>query len=263
MLYHLYYKRNFGGKTTPRSPQTILNADIQRSSDVNGAIDYASLPYLDLRRSSGPRTWSIMPSQQLRSTETSISQVLKPCSIHSKLIDTMTELSYFSQTIFFAKSNKTVLFDPATFSEDLYYIEHRLLSFPTTIPAPSQERSIEKACRLAGLLYIKAALQELLLSKNGSSILLVQLKEALTTVWMMEAEEPLLVWVCFVGAALSKGDLRAWLVQYLTQLSACPRIFPFEDEDMEMSRLLSLKKVFGSVIGDICCESLQCWEVVQ
>jgi hypothetical protein len=190
-------------------------------------------------------------------------QILKACSIHSKLIDTMTELSYFSQTIFFALSNPMVLFDPATFSEDLYYIEHQLLSFPMTIPAPSRERSIEKACRLTGLLYIKATLQELLLSKNGSSILLVQLKEVLTTVWTMEAEEPLLVWICFVGAALSKGDLRGWFVQYLTQLSACPRIFPFEGEDMEMSRLLSLKKVFGSVIGDICCESLQCWETVQ
>jgi hypothetical protein len=88
-------------------------------------------------------------------------QILKPCSIHSKLIDSMTELSYFSHTIFFARSNPAVLLDPAIFSEDLYYIEHQLLSFPTTIPAPSQERSIEKAYPLAGLLYTKAALQEI------------------------------------------------------------------------------------------------------
>jgi len=57
--------------------------------------------------------------------------------------------------------------------------------------------------------------------------------------------------------------LRGWFVQYLTQLSACPWIFLFEDEDIEMSKFLSLKKVFGSVIGDICCESLQCWEISQ
>jgi hypothetical protein len=216
-----------------------LNADAKCSSDVNGAIDYASPPYLDFQRSSAPRIWSIMPSQQLRATEISISQILKPCSIHSKLIDTMTELSFFSHTIFFARSNPAVLLDPAIFSEDLYYIEHQLLSFPTTIPATSQERGVEKACRLAGLLYIKAALQEIPHSKNGSSILLVQLKEALTTVWMMEAEEPLLVWVCFVGAALSKGDLRGWFVQYLTQLSACPRIFPFEDEEWKWADCLA------------------------
>lgn len=216
------------------------------SSDITGTIDYAATPYLDFHRSKRPSIWSTLPVQKLQTAQRNITRLLTACQVLPDLIAIMAELAHFSQAVQFARSESSILYDPAAFSEDMYWIEYKLLSFPTTLPEISEERGIDKACRLGALLYMKAILEEFPHSATGSSILLKQLQESLYKISAVESYAPLLLWLSLVGAALSKTGLdRTWFVAHLAQLTTSVRISSFDDVELAMSRVLCIQKVFG------------------
>jgi hypothetical protein len=84
----------------------------------------------------------------------------------------MTGLALFSQTIKSTKSEAQILLNPDTFSEDMHWIQYKLLSFPTSLLRDSKEQDIDRAYRIGGLLYMKAILEQLPCSATDSSILL-------------------------------------------------------------------------------------------
>lgn len=172
--------------------------------------------------------------------------LLTKSQVHPALITTMTHLSHFSLAVQEARRRpkSDVMFDPNTFAEDLYWIEYKLLSFPQDLRADMTERTVEKACRIGALLYMKAILQEFPNSMTGSSILLIRLREALSGAAKDDLVMPVVVWVCTIGALLAKHDGKKWFVDRLREASGAST---FDELAGDMSALLSLKIVFGDL----------------
>lgn len=171
-------------------------------------------------------------------------KILTACEVHPDLIAIMTELACFAQAIRFA-SEASIFFDPTTFSEDLYFLEYNFLTFSSKVPDGEPVAKIDQACRLGALLYLKAVLQEFPHSTTGSNSLLTQLREALEDITIQQSNSVLLLWLALVGGSPSKGEMRSWFVDYLVRIQSVVLVISFDDFEVDMSRLLGLKKVFG------------------
>ncbi|TVY40654.1 hypothetical protein LSUB1_G002301 [Lachnellula subtilissima] len=232
----------------------LLQAKLRRS-DITGAIDYAATPLLDFDRSNRPPIWALLSAQTIGNTDREMKNVLTKCGVHPNLITIMTELACFSQAIHFA-TEASVYFDPATFSEDLYWLEYNFLAFAAKLPEGSTETETDKACRLGALLYLKSILQEFPHSVNGSSLLLAQLRKSLTGISMQASNSPLLLWLCLVGGSLSEKEHRAWFVSCLAQIRTVSPVPSFDDCELDLSRMLGFKKVFGRAFETLWNETL-------
>ncbi|KAH7399984.1 hypothetical protein BKA64DRAFT_707667 [Cadophora sp. MPI-SDFR-AT-0126] len=224
---------------------------IQNRVDVTGAIDYAERPYLDFERSTTKSIWSNLPLEILQQTRTDMTELLTMSEVHPSLVPIMTHLAYFTLTIEENKAKRTGFFDPIMFAEDLHWIEHNLLSFPTTLPAKTSETSLDSAIRFGALLYTKSTLQEFPNSMTGPSILLARLQESLSEIEISVSITPLLAWLSLIGAVLSIGEGREWFVARLGMLRATNRATSFEELAGGMNRLLCLRSVFGNACEDI------------
>ena len=222
-------------------------------TDIAGAIDYSETPYLDFTRSDGPSIWSRLPEEALQHAEQSIIRILCSCQIHPKLIEIMIDVAHFSQAILSWRSNPSMDVDFKALSEDMYWIEYRLLLFPTTLGG-LEERDIEAACRLGALLYMKTLLEEFPHSATGPSLLLKQLQESLGKITIIESLSSLLLWLSLIGAALSKYDMRIWFMGLLEELTINFRIPSFRDHELEMSSVIGLQEVLGSSVERIWVE---------
>ncbi|TVY49294.1 hypothetical protein LOCC1_G002080 [Lachnellula occidentalis] len=232
----------------------LLQAKLRRS-DITGAIDYAATPLLDFDRSNRPPTWALLSAQTIGTTDREMKTVLTRCGVHPSLITTMTELACFSQAIHLA-TEASVYFDPTTFSEDLYWLEYNFLAFAAKLPGGSTETETDKACRLGALLYLKAILQEFPHSANGSSLLLAQMRTSLTGISMQASNSPLLLWLCLVGGSLSELEERPWFVDCLAQIRMVSLVPSFDDIELDLSRMLGLKRVFGRTFETLWNETL-------
>lgn len=166
----------------------------------------------------------------------------------------MVELAYFTQAIRLASSSTGPSLDPSAFSEDLYWIEYSLLSIPNA-NSNLPEQAVDKACRMGGLLYAKAVLQEFPHSVTGASVLTHQLRESLYAIYMTGDNASLLVWLALLGAMSSKGEDRAWFIIYLKQSSNICGILPFDDEALPLSRFFDLRQGFGRLL-DVVWEDM-------
>jgi len=138
----------------------------------------------------------------------------------------------------------------------LYWLEYNFLTFATKLPKGVMETKIDKACRVGALLYMKAILQEFPHSTNGSSLLLGQLRECLTEISIQESTSPLLLWLCLVGGSLSKTEKRTWFVDYLIRIRDISLVPSFDDFEVDLSRMLGLRKVFGRAFESLWTEIL-------
>ncbi|PQE03655.1 Fungal specific transcription factor domain-containing protein [Rutstroemia sp. NJR-2017a BBW] len=186
-----------------------------RRSDITGALDYAAVPYLPYERPCTQITISrILPPPIISTITSSISSAFSPHGIHPKLIAIMQNVALFAQSIKYA-SNSALRFDPLEFSDDIYWIEYQLLTFPSY---QESEPSIEKATRMGGLLFMKSILQEFPHSTTGPEILLRELRDAVSAVEEDEDEDEedpnrqWLLWLYAIGALLAKGMTREWFV---------------------------------------------------
>ncbi|TVY73181.1 hypothetical protein LSUE1_G006318 [Lachnellula suecica] len=212
-------------------------------------------PLLDFNRSPRQSTWSLLSAQRLDTTNRDMRLVLTKCGVHPELIGIMTELACFSQAIRFA-SEASIFFDPTTFSEDLYWLEYSLLDFSSRLPPGEAEVVIDKACRLGALLYMKAILEEFPHSATGSRYLLTQLRASLGEVPIDASNNPLLLWLSLVGGSMSKGETRAWFVDYLAQIKMVALVPSFDEYDVDLSRMLGLQRVFGRTFETLWDETL-------
>ncbi|KAH9212467.1 hypothetical protein DL95DRAFT_304045 [Leptodontidium sp. 2 PMI_412] len=218
----------------------------QHRADVTGAIDYGAMPYLDFERYTYQSIWSILPTVTLKAIREDMMDLLIVSEIHPSIISTMTNLAYLSRSI---QENKTkrVCFDPITFSEDLYWIEHDLLSFPRTLPLNDSETNIDKALRFGALLYTKTTLQQFPNSMTGPTILLARLQESLSEISISKSITPLIGWLSLIGSMLSRGEGKEWFVAHLRVLRDANRVTSFDELAGGMNRLLCLRNVFGNV----------------
>ncbi|CZR53005.1 uncharacterized protein PAC_02883 [Phialocephala subalpina] len=222
-----------------------------RRSDITGAIEYAATPLLQFPRSPNEPTWSIVPERWLTETCSGLSLILLKSGVHADIASAMIELAYFTQAIRMASSIIDLSLDPAAFAEDLYWIEHSLLLIPD-----SAEQSINKACRLGALLYVKAILQEFPHSATGASVLTHQLRESLDSIYMTEDNVFLLTWLALVGAMSSKAGDRIWFIIYSKQSTNIGGILPFDDGALPLTRFFDLRRVFGRLLDAIWEEIL-------
>lgn len=248
-LWHIHM-RGLNEMIRSRGSISLLNGMLQtklRRTDVTGAIDYGATPYLDFHRSEGSSISSILPQHKLKTIRKEITQLLTCCKVHPDLIATMVELSHFSQAVQLLRTKPEISIDAAAFSEDMYWIEYKLLSFPTAID--SEEQDVDKACRFGALLYMKAILEEFPHSTTGHSILLGQLQVSLLEISDIRSCAPLLHWLSLVGAGLAKTEqTRKWFVTYLARLMNTVRI---SSAEMAMSRMLCIEQDFERPVEKI------------
>lgn len=164
----------------------------------------------------------------------------------------MIETTYFTQAIRLAKSSTDTTLDAEAFWEDLYWIEHSLLS---TSNSTLDEQAIDRSCQLGALLYVKCILQELPHSATGSSILIERLREASDRAHMTSDNISLLTWLALVGAMSSKSNRRLWFTVYLHQRTHIGGNLHF-DEDLPLSRFLNFRTAFGRLLDNIGNELL-------
>jgi hypothetical protein len=87
----------------------------------------------------------------------------------------MIDVAHFSQAIVSWRSNPSMDVDFKALSEDMHWIEYRLLLFPTRLGG-LEERDIVEACPLGALLYMKTLFEEFPDSATGPSLLWKQLQ---------------------------------------------------------------------------------------
>lgn len=232
-----------------KSPHMLIT----NRTDVTGAIDYSEIPHLDFVRSDSPPIWSKLPEHNIQHAAQDVIRILSPCQLRPRLVYIMVDVAHFSQAVQSWRSDPSMIFDPQALSEDKYWIEYRLLLFPTTLGG-FQDIGIGEACRLGALLYMKALLEEFPHSVTGPSVLLNKLQESLRNIKIVEPLSPLLFWLSVIGAALSKSEMRSWFISLLEQLTIDFRILSFRDHDLEMSRVIGLEAVFGTTVENIWLE---------
>lgn len=168
----------------------------------------------------------------------------------------MIDLAYFTLAINGIKTKRTSFFEPVMFSDDLQWIEHNLLSFPTTLPGKTSETSLDKAVRFGALLYTKSILQEFPNSRTGPSILLARLQESLSEIEISIFVTPLLAWLSLIGGVLSIGERRQWFVARLRMLRETNRVTSLEELAGGINRLLCLRNVFENVCEDVWLDAV-------
>jgi hypothetical protein len=219
-------------------------------TDIAGAIDYSETPHLDFVRSDSPFIWSGLPKHDLENVERDINRILSSCRVHSRLIEIMVDVAHFSQATLMWRTDNSLNLDLKALSEDMYWIEYRLLLFPTT-HGRLAVGCVDEACRLGALLYLKALLEEFPHSATGPSVLLKQLQESLRNITINESLSPLLLWLSLIGAALSKSQVRIWFTGMLEQLTIDFQVTSFRDHELEMNRVIGLEAVLGSSVDNI------------
>ncbi|KAE9375541.1 hypothetical protein N431DRAFT_437034 [Stipitochalara longipes BDJ] len=221
-----------------------------RRSDVTGAIDYGLVPYLELPPSPTPPIWSILPASTISQISSQMASLLSSHFIHPSLTQKLTLLSFFTRTLVFTRLNPNITLLPEAFSNDLYSLEHSLLSFPSTLLLPAHECALSASLRFSALIYLKAVLQEFPHSVNGPRILVEKVREGLSMMGVDEENEfgeegnkkmKLVTWVCVVCAAVSKGKSREWFLRKLTNIGKRYD----SGEQAQIEGLLSLKSIFG------------------
>lgn len=216
------------------------------STDVAAAVEQAEVPYLDFYRSNQPPIWSILPEETQESTKGEIASLLTACHIHSDLVTNMTELALFTQAIKFSKKHPQILLDANGFSENMHWVQYRFLSFATSLKGGSRGQEIDHACRIGGLLYMRAILEQAPHSTTGASILLRRLQESLDKIHITKVVAPLLLWLALVGAVLSNHELqRTWYVAHLALLTSTVPVSSFDDADMPVNKLLGIQDSLG------------------
>lgn len=182
-------------------------------------------------------------------------QLLSTSGLHHALVPIMTELAYFFLAIRCHSNapspSRTGTLNAAAFSETLYSIEHKLLSFPTSIAANTSEQAIDRACRLGALLYLEAIVQEFPHSRTGDSVLLAQLRRSLSEILDVDVMAALSAWLAMIGACLARGDLNGWFVMCLKKLRSGREGMSFDELTSGMEGLLSSRSVFGNAVDKI------------
>lgn len=182
-----------------------------------------------------------------------VARFLTNCGIHPDLTTIMIALAYFSQAVRSAALDPKFELSRAALTDDVYWIQHRLLVFPTVLANADSETSLDKACRLGALIYMKATVEEFPHSKTGSSILLEKLRGALLQVPITEPVMPLLLWLSHLGAAVSQPCPRKWFVRHLAGLVAMggiSGIASLNDRQLEMARVFSICLVLGTAVDE-------------
>jgi hypothetical protein len=201
---------------------------------------------------------TVLRPQIIKDINVYVSSVFAQHGIHAKLGAIMLNVVLFAQSIKYA-SNAAIRFDPKEFSDDVYWIEYQLLTFPTSLSGP--ETSIDNATRIGALLFMKGILQEFPHSTTGPSILLQKLQESLSAIDITEHNRQWLIWLSAIGALLSqpsKAMTRAWFVEKLAGLlRAMDR---WEDVDVQQGQLWSLLDL-GVFIGEH--DLLLLWEDIR
>jgi hypothetical protein len=218
-----------------------------------GAIDYGSTPSLPFDRSPNPPIWAILPTTVQITTTQSITHILTNCTINHSLVTALANLSLFSLTVVHARNNPSQKLSAAAFSEDKAFIEHSILSFPSTLPYPEIQTKLEIACCMAGLIYMKAILHEFPNSIKGNSILLSRIRDALADVTKEgeEGKEELLIWLYMVGALVSRGEMREWLVAGLRRMVDRMGVESVDDERLLLYNLFDIKGIFGKEVREV------------
>ncbi|KAL3420289.1 hypothetical protein PVAG01_08787 [Phlyctema vagabunda] len=206
---HLWHVHMRGLKEMIRAKGDVqsFNKSMQlkvRRSDIIGAIDYLALPYLEFEREDSVPIWSCITDEELKIIKADFIDSIAGCDLHPDLVLIMMDVALFSNALRKAQDDPATVLNPYAFSEDLYWIEYRLLSFTTHLLTPSEEAHIDRACRIAGLLYMKLVLNEFPYSKNGSSILLNTLRESLARLQVTRYSIQLILWISVVGSLASQ-----------------------------------------------------------
>jgi len=217
-------------------------------SDITGAIDYGVTPYLDLPPSPTQPTWSILPATTTSQISSRMANLLNTHLTQPSLSETLTSLSLFTQTLTFIRSNPNITLPPDAFSNDLYNLEHSLLSFPSTLASPAHEPALSTSLRFSALICLKAVLQEFPHSVNGSKILVDRVRESLSMIEVgqeirfgeqeIEKIGIMMMWICTVCAAVSKCEVREWFVSRLASMNT-------RYEPTNIEGFLGLNNVFG------------------
>jgi hypothetical protein len=176
-------------------------------------------------------------------------QIMASYQVHPALIDIVVDVAHFSQAIISWRSDPKSTIKIETVSEDMYWIEYRLLLFSATHGDPAS--SIDEACRMGSLLYMKTLLQEFPHSASGPYVLLTRLQASLQEIPITKSLSPLLMWLSLIGAALSKIAQRSYFMGLLEHFALEFHIPSFQDTDLEMSKLMGLEQVLGASLERI------------
>ena len=195
--------------------------------------------------------------QDISTTRTSIVRILGASEVDEDIITTVSDLALFSQSIQFTKAHALELLNPIEFLEDMYWIDYKFLSFPSSLSNPTEERAIDKACRTAGLLYMKLITDELPHSVTGSSFLLKTLQNSLIDIPVDESNAPTILWLSLVGAASSKTWIRRKsFIAHLAYTSNIMELSSLNDTRLGVVEPLCSEEVFGN-------DWRQIWEEVN
>ncbi|RDW77530.1 hypothetical protein BP6252_05583 [Coleophoma cylindrospora] len=200
----------------------LLRIKLHRT-DVAGAMDYAESPYLPFERANIPRVWSVIPAQQQEEIYEHLSSTLYQAGVRSDLVEIMVELAYFSSAVLLSKGDSMIQLNPSSLTEDMYWIQHQLLSFSSAPASLHGIGNIDAACRLGGLLYMKALLEEIPHSYTGPSILLDELRTHLEGIASDDGNSSLLTWLTLLGLQFTKQDLpKQWFAKHLSEIAQFP-----------------------------------------
>ena len=159
--------------------------------------------------------------------------------VDSRLVATFHDISRFSYALQHALSSTGVLLHPRSFDEDVVIVQYELLG-----SQPNNKAELEKALRLAALIYMKSVSRSTPISPWSSANLTRKLRCILDNLADDVPARLLRVWMCFVGGTASQGHNRTWFrEQLVNSLALEARTWTWEDARAAMQRVLWVEQI--------------------
>jgi hypothetical protein len=216
---------------------------------MGGAVENLHQPYFAFQRQRGVSLHTgtlVYKGQGNRPAAAMIASGLDPTLV--KLYENVDNFSIVIDHVLRTDNTSLNLLE---FCEECISLQQSFLSFSSS-KSELEQRLTEEALRIGALLYMKAVLKELPSPVTGSRILISEMKRNLEGKLNPRKQEPILLWLCFIGCSSAKDESdKRWFQAHLIDLAIILDLGDWYDVRKVLRRILWVEAIHEVPFGDI------------
>lgn len=210
-------------------------------ADVEGAVNFVTKSQLPpLRRNQPPLETAIPAGLEACLTNEELVVTLSNVGVRPDLIQSYSAIYRFSRALEYVLMHHDMLINPASYDEDVVAMQLELVGVGV-----EEEVGLDRALRLAGMMYVKSTIRGAGVAPPSSRRLLLQLKDALLVLPPEIPDLSVHLWILFIGAVGSRGlPEHFWYLQRLRDMMArFPQLRTWDECSFTLRRMLWVEPI--------------------